>query len=118
MGLRILFVCGRNQWRSPTAEEIYRRDARVEVRSAGVSASSRQRVTARQLAWADLVLVMERKHAARLRQQFAGREEWPEILVLDVPDEYQFMDEELAAMLRDRVEPILERYGDAFGTGE
>src|SRR5512139_3631699 len=33
----ILFVCGRNKWRSPTAERLYRNDNRIEVRSAGVS---------------------------------------------------------------------------------
>jgi len=37
---RILFVCGRNKWRSPTAATVYRDDQRVEVRSAGISAKS------------------------------------------------------------------------------
>ena len=31
----VLFVCGRNQWRSPTAARIYANDQRIEVRSAG-----------------------------------------------------------------------------------
>ena len=60
---KILFLCGRNQWRSPTAEALYRNDPRVEVRSAGLSPEARRRVTARDLAWADLVLTMERSHA-------------------------------------------------------
>jgi len=30
-----LFICSRNQWRSPTAEKIYSRDERVNVRSLG-----------------------------------------------------------------------------------
>jgi len=31
--INVLFVCSKNQWRSPTAEAIYRRDERVSVRS-------------------------------------------------------------------------------------
>ena len=103
----ILFVCGRNQLRSPTAEAIYRRDPRLEVRSAGVSPSSPQRVTEKGLRWASLVLVMERKHAARIREQFSQLDELPPIKSLDIPDEYQFMDPELITLIRDRVEPIL-----------
>ena len=102
--IRILFVCGRNQWRSPTAEAIYRRDPRVEVRSAGVSPSSRRRVTEKDLAWADLVLVMERKHAARLKGQF---DVLPPIESLEIPDEFQYMDPELVVLLRERVEPLI-----------
>jgi len=103
----ILFVCGRNQWRSPTAEEIYRRDPRLQVRSAGVSPSSRQRVTEKTLAWATLVLVMERKHAERIRQQFAYLDELPPISSLNIPDDFPFMDPELIALLRERIEPFL-----------
>ena len=36
--LKVLFVCAMNKQRSVTAERIYRNDARVEVRSAGVRA--------------------------------------------------------------------------------
>ena len=104
---KILFVCGRNQWRSPTAEEIYRRDPRVDVRSAGVSPSSRQRVTEKGLNWASFVVVMERKHASRIREQFRNLEELPPIESLDIPDEYQFMDPELISLIRERLEPIL-----------
>lgn len=74
----ILFVCGRNQWRSPTAAETYASDQRIEVRSAGVSPLSAHRVSKQDLEWADLVLVMEPKHEERLvgmfRQGGAPRE--------------------------------------------
>ncbi len=32
----ILFICLRNQWQSPTAEKVYSKDPRINVRSAGV----------------------------------------------------------------------------------
>ncbi len=106
--LRVLFVCGRNQWRSPTAERIYRDDPRVEVRSAGVSSGAKRRVSAKDLAWADLVLVMERSHRSRLREQFRDKPESPPIGSLDIPDDYAFMDPELVRLLREGVEGWLE----------
>lgn len=104
---RFLFVCGRNQWRSPTAERIYRNDPRVEVRSAGVASSAKRRVSEKDLAWADLVLVMERKHAASIRKNFQNLPNLPPIYSLEIPDEYRFMDDELVRLLRERVEDKL-----------
>jgi predicted protein tyrosine phosphatase len=99
----ILFVCGRNQWRSPTAERLYRNDARVAVRSAGVSQKSPHPISSADIAWADLILVMEEKYAAAIRERFR-RSRLPPIKSLDIPDEYQFMDEELIELIRSGVE--------------
>lgn len=107
--LRVLFVCGRNQWRSPTAEALYRRDPRVSVRSAGVSEKSRRRVSADDLAWADLVLVMERKHRARILDTFRDVSPMPPIESLDIPDDYEYMDPELVELLRGAVEDAIQR---------
>ena len=102
--LRVLFVCGRNQWRSPTAERIYRDDPRIEPRSAGVSPAARRRVSVKDLSRADLVLVMERKHGVRIREQFRDEPDLPQIESLDVPDEFEFMDPELMRLIREGVE--------------
>jgi predicted protein tyrosine phosphatase len=98
--LKILFVCGKNQWRSPTAARIYRNDPRVSVRSAGVSAKAQKEVTDEDLNWADLVLVMERKYAARMIAQFRFRAVFPPIECLDIADDYKFMDPELIELIR------------------
>lgn len=105
--IHLLFLCSRNQWRSPTAEAIYQNDPRVEVRSAGVSASARRRVTEKLLRWADLVLVMEQEHKQRLREQLPNAVRGLRIEVLDIPDEFSFMAPELVELLRERVEPLL-----------
>lgn len=105
--LRLLFVCSRNQWRSPTAEAIYRNDPRVEVKSAGVSANARRRVTEKLLRASDLVLVMEREHRQRLRSDFPEAAADVRIEVLDVPDDFEFMNPNLVALIRSRVEPLL-----------
>lgn len=104
--MRILFVCARNLWRSPTAEQIYRNDPRVEARSAGVSHSSRRCISARDLEWADLVLVMERKHAKRILENFSTVE-LPTIESLDIPDDYQFGDTDLIELIRTATDPFL-----------
>ncbi len=106
-GPRILFVCSRNQWRSPTAERVYAKREGLEVRSAGVSATARRRVTDADIEWADLIFVMEEKHKARLKQLF-GRDLPEHVFVLDIPDDYQFMDPELIDMITAAVDPILE----------
>jgi predicted protein tyrosine phosphatase len=105
---RTLFLCSRNHWRSPTAEAVYQNDPRVEVRSAGVSASARRRVTEKLLLWADLVLVMEQWQKKRLREDFA--EIFPDLCieVLDIPDDDEFMDPCLIEMIRLRVEPLIQ----------
>ena len=87
--MRLLFLCSRNQWRSPTAEKVYQTDPRVEVRSAGVSAAARCRVSEKLLLWADLVLVMEHEHKQRLREHFPEVVRDLRIEVLDIPDDYE-----------------------------
>jgi len=104
---RLLFVCSRNQWRSPTAEAVYQNDPRVEVSSAGVSSSARRRVTEKLLRWADLVLVMEHEHKRRIRERFPALVHELRIEVLDIPDDYAFMNAELMTLIRERVEPLL-----------
>ena len=109
----ILFVCGRNQWRGPTAERIYRTDPRVEVRSAGVSAKSGRQISANDLSWADLVFVMEQRYKSRIQRTFRDRPNLPKIVSLDIPDEYQFMDPALIMLLQAGVEFHLnQEFGD------
>lgn len=104
-----MFVCARNRWRSPTAEQLYRNDPRVEVRSAGVSSGARRRLSVDDLDWADLVLVMERTHRQRIIEHFSAATTLPPVEVLDIPDDYPFMDPELIELLRTGVEPWINR---------
>lgn len=41
----ILFVCSRNQWRSPTAEQVWRKHPMLSVRSGGTSPNARHKVS-------------------------------------------------------------------------
>jgi predicted protein tyrosine phosphatase len=111
--MKILFLCSRNQWRSPTAEKVYQNDPRVEGRSAGTSASARCRVSEKLLLWADRVMVMEHAHKQRLREQFPELVRDLRIEVLDIPDDYEFMNPELVMLIRERVEPLLTGEGSS-----
>jgi predicted protein tyrosine phosphatase len=104
----LLFVCSRNQWRSPTAERVFRDSSRFNVRSGGTSSSARRRVTERDVEWADVILVMESRHRDALREMFGHRAREAKILTLGIPDEYQFMDPELVEQLRTRVNELLD----------
>ena len=100
---RILFICSRNKWRSPTAERIYKSDRRVDVRSAGLSGKSPHCLTKADLEWADLVLVMEPGQKNWIFSMF-GKLQLPPIKSLDIPDEYEFMDSELINLIQTSVE--------------
>ena len=106
----VLFVCSMNQWRSPTAEKIYSNRPGINVRSAGTSRKSRRTVNEKDVSWASLIILMERKHEQRLYQRFGPQLAGKSIEVLDVPDQYKFMDPRLVDVLTEAIDPILEKY--------
>ncbi|NUT85500.1 phosphotyrosine protein phosphatase [Pseudomonas corrugata] len=103
----LLFVCSRNQWRSPTGETIWRRRPGFSARSAGTSPNARKPIGPADIRWADVIFVMECKHEHRLRAEYARLLEHKQLHVLDIPDDYRFMDPELVDMLEQAVTPYL-----------
>lgn len=103
----ILFICSRNQWRSPTAETVWRKQPVLCVRSAGTSPRARRTVSASDIQWADVVFVMEHKHKSRLMADFARLLSHKPLHVLDIPDEYHYMDAELVQILEESVAAYL-----------
>ena len=106
--IKLLFICSRNQWRSPTGEAIYRRQEGIEARSAGTTRAAKRHVTLSDVRWADLTLVMEEKHGAWLRANFRQEMSYKVVHVLDIPDEYHFMDESLVKLIRESVDVLIE----------
>ncbi|MEX6666413.1 low molecular weight protein tyrosine phosphatase family protein [Pseudomonas sp. W2-17] len=105
----LLFICSRNQWRSPTAEAMWRRRPGFNVRSAGTSPSARKSVGPADICWADVIFVMERKHLQRLRAEYARLLEHKLVHVLEIPDDFQYMDPELVELLESAVSEFLEQ---------
>ncbi len=103
----ILVVCGRNKKRSRTAEYIFKNDNRFNVRSAGLSPSSERKISEKDLNWADLVFVMENDQRAKINNLYRHLE-LPAIEVLNIPDDYEFMNEELVEILTDKINDTLK----------
>ncbi|MEL6193497.1 MAG: protein-tyrosine-phosphatase [Bacteroidota bacterium] len=97
--LKVLFVCGKNKVRSKTAAFLYRSDTRMQVRSAGLSPGSPHQLNQKDLEWADVVMMMEFAHKKRIQKAYRELD-LPELVVLVIPDEYVYMEEELVEMLR------------------
>lgn len=97
---RFLFVCSRNQWRSPTAEALFKRHPGVNARSAGTSPNARHTINSKDIQWADVIYVMEEKHKQRIKAEFARLLQHKPIIVLDILDNYTFMDPELIQELK------------------
>jgi predicted protein tyrosine phosphatase len=105
--LNVLFVCSRNQWRSPTAEKVWRNHPALSVRSAGTSPNARHHVSEQDLRWAETIFVMEEKHKSRLMAEYGRLMEDKPVHVLDIPDEYKYMDADLVEELERSVGAIL-----------
>ena len=103
----LLFICSRNQWRSPTAETIWRKHPDFNARSAGTSKKAKKTVSPADIRWADIIFVMEKKHKQRLVAEFTRMLDHKTIHILDIPDDYQYMDPELISELEARVDPYL-----------
>ena len=106
--LKLLFVCSRNRWRSPTAEKVFDGVDDLQARSAGTETRARIKVTAGHLGWADIIFVMEKKHLRRLQEKFPDELADKRVVCLNIPDDYQFMQPELITLLQAAVPPHLE----------
>jgi len=105
---KLLFVCSRNRWRSPTAEKIFHDVDGIQARSAGTETGARIKVTAGHIGWGDIVFVMEKKHLRRLQEKFADELAGRRVICLNIPDDFQFMQPELVSLLESVVLPHLK----------
>lgn len=105
--MNILFVCSRNKWRSRTAETIFKNNQAHQFRSAGTEKDARIKINEKLITWADLIFVMEKRHKQRLTEKFDQLINNKRIVILDIEDNYQYMDEELILTLKTSVTPYL-----------
>ena len=108
--MNLLFICSMNKWRSPTAERLYQNRNGIQVRSAGTSRKARRTVSHSDITWADVIIVMESKHKSRLKADFRQSMNHKTIYVLDIEDNYQFMDPELIEIIKQSVDPIIQEH--------
>ena len=104
----VLFVCSMNKWRSPTGEEVFRKEPGLSVRSAGTVRGAKRTISLADIRWADVIFVMEQKHQSRLRARFRDELRYKPVHVLDIPDDYRYMDPDLVELIRAKVTPLLQ----------
>lgn len=105
--MNVLFVCSRNEWRSPTAETIYRNHEIIFAKSAGTSPSARIKINQKHIDWAEIIFVMEKKHQQLIEQKFGKGLDRQKIIVLNIEDDYQYMNAELIEELKTKVAAYL-----------
>ncbi|WP_338764526.1 low molecular weight protein tyrosine phosphatase family protein [Massilia sp. METH4] len=106
---RALFICTQNRLRSPTAEHVFASWPGVETDSAGLGADADIPLSTEQVAWADIIFVMEKTHRNRLSSRFRSHLNGKRVVCLDIPDDYEYMDPALVRLLEARVGRFLKR---------
>lgn len=104
--MNVLFICNQNKHRSKTAEEVFRK--KFNTRSAGLF--NETPVTEDQLAWADVVAVMEDFQRSELAQRFPKMYLKKRIISLDIPDVYSYNQPELIAVLKSKIACFAQPY--------
>jgi len=103
----ILFVCGRNRKRSPTAEILFRDHPGVDVQSAGLARDADTPLDRELVEWADVIFVMEASQRRKINAQFGRSLKDVRLVCLDIPDRCEFMDPQLQELLKEKVGPLL-----------
>lgn len=105
--LSLLFICQFNVVRSRTAEILWDSYG-WSTKSAGIDEDSRVRITPELINWADVIFVMEDYQAEYMRENFAAQIGNRNIVVLDVHENFSFMQKELKELLTEKVTRYLE----------
>jgi predicted protein tyrosine phosphatase len=106
--MKLLFICSQSRWRSLTAEALVQGVQGCVARSAGTERGARIRVTEGHLRWADLIVVMEKRHADRLRSKFPEALQGKPLACLHIRDDYGYMDPRLIELLKARLSEYIQ----------
>jgi predicted protein tyrosine phosphatase len=107
--MNVLFVCTHHVARSPMAAALFNEltgaSSQHRVRSVGLASGANRRLTTRELAWANVVVVMEPVHQTLIARR------WPQhtakVRLLDVPDDYEPDEPALRALLIPKLHALL-----------
>jgi predicted protein tyrosine phosphatase len=109
--MNVLFVCTHHVARSPVAAAVFNDLAGAgaprwhRVRSVGLASDASRRLTTRELAWADVVVVMEAEHQTLIARRWP--QQVPKVRLWDVPDDYDPDEPELRALLMPKLRALL-----------
>lgn len=106
---RVLCICSAGLLRSPTTAAVLHKTYGYNTRSAGIEDYALIPVSQALLEWADEVVCMEKRHAFLLENDpLYPVDPSFQLHVLDVPDNYEYMDEQLQSIILERYTKIQE----------
>jgi predicted protein tyrosine phosphatase len=71
--------------------------------SAGLNNDATTPVSVDLLEWAHVIMVMEKVHRNKLMKKFRNQLKGKKVVILDIPDEYEYMQPELIQLLKAKV---------------
>jgi len=105
---RVLTVCSANMLRSPTiAHVLASTPYDYNTRSAGTSDFALIPVTEELLFWADEIVCADTEHAVIVQKRLMDLNLDKPLVNLRIPDNYEYRNPELIAMIRQRYDEIL-----------
>ena len=102
-----LFLCGKARMRSPTAADIAASWPGIATDFAGLSNDADEKLSIEQIDWADVICVMEARQAKRLKSLFPAALRGKRVVVLNVPDNFSYMQPELVDLLTAKLRAVL-----------
>jgi len=100
--MKVLFICNQGKHRSRTAEELFR--VKFQTKSAGLF--NENPVTAKQMEWADVVVVMEDFQRQEIAKRFPSEYMKKRIISFNIPDIYQHNQKELVDILNNKISEL------------
>ena len=87
---------------------MFRHHPHYAARSAGTENNARVKLTAGHVGWADQIFCIKKSYAGRVQERFAPELADKPLIVVRVPDDYEFMDPALLDLLRTELSEHLE----------
>ncbi|MGD9724856.1 MAG: phosphotyrosine protein phosphatase [Nitrospiraceae bacterium] len=101
---RVLFLCTMGMFRSPTAMFVAQKKFKWNTRCAGTSTIALIPVTDLLIRWASVIYCMSFEQKEGIVKAFPDAIQGKRIRVLDIPDNYEFMDPELQGLIASKLE--------------
>ena len=101
--MNLLFICTANKLRSATAETIFSEVEGINAIGAGTDKTAPTTISSDLIEWADVIFVMEQTHKNKVKRLFHSLLKNKRLVVLDIPDDYDYMQPELIRLLKARV---------------
>ncbi|PIQ26106.1 phosphotyrosine protein phosphatase [bacterium (Candidatus Blackallbacteria) CG17_big_fil_post_rev_8_21_14_2_50_48_46] len=105
--MNLLFICGKNKLRSPTAQALFSAYPGQQALSCGINRDAETPLSGDLIEWADILFVMEKNQRNKVMSKYKNLLKDKKLICLDIADRYRYMDPALIKILTSRVSPYL-----------